>query len=165
LGLRPDETLSPALLKKVVYAGTRASSFKHASQDVEALGEQIISEQRVRRATVKIGNERVCERDAAVQRYQEMPLPQRRQSPVEQIPRAVAVEMDGGRMQVRDRHTPEPQESVEECGRKGRFWREKKVGVLQTLASETHATDPCPTIPEVFVDPHGIQRKYRGQPT
>jgi hypothetical protein len=161
LGLRPEETLSPALLKKVVYAGTRASSFKHASQDVEALGEQIISEQRVRRATVKIGNERVCERDAAVQRYHAMPLPQRRQSPVEQIPRAVAVEMDGGRMQVRDRHTPEPQESVEECGRKGRFWREMKVGVLQTLASETHATDPCPTIPEVFVDPHRIQRLCR----
>jgi hypothetical protein len=69
--------------------------------------------------------------------------------------------MDGGRMQIRDRHVPEPQESVEECGRKGRFWREMKVGVLQTLASETHATDPCPTIPEVFVDPQRIQRLCR----
>jgi hypothetical protein len=128
---------------------------------VEALAERLISEQRIRRATVKIGNERVAERDAAVERYETMALPERRQSPVEQIPRAVAVEMDGGRMQVRDRHTPEPQESVEQYGRKGRFWREMKVGVLQTLASDIHTTDPCPTIPEVFVDSQRIQRLCR----
>lgn len=50
---------------------------------------------------------------------------------------------------------------MEEGGRNGRFWREMKVGVLQSVASETHATDPCPTIPEVFVDPQRIQRLCR----
>jgi hypothetical protein len=161
LGLRPDETLSPALLKKVVYSGTRAVSFAQASRDVEELAEQAISDQRVRRATVKIGDERVAERDAAVGQYQQMPLPQRRQSPVEHIPGAVSIEMDGGRMQVRDRQTPEPGEAVEEGGRKGRFWRETKVGVLQTLATQTHVTDPCPTVPEIFVDQNRVQRLCR----
>lgn len=109
MGLRPEETLSPALLKKVVHAGTKGPSFKYATEDVEVLAERPISEQRVRRATVKIGDERVAERDAAVERYQEMPLPERHQSPVDHVPRVVAVEMDGGRMQVRDRHVLEAQ--------------------------------------------------------
>lgn len=156
--MRPDETLSPALLKKAVYAGTNAASFARAAHDLETLGEQEISDQRIRRATVKIGNERVAERDAAVERYREMPLPERRQSPVEHIPKVVAVGMDGGRMQIRDRHAPQAGEPVEEAGRKGRFWREMKVGVLETMASQTHAVDPCPTIPEPFVDPARVRR-------
>lgn len=156
--MRPDETLSPALLRKAVYAGTNAASFARAERDLEALAEQKISAQRIRRATVRIGNERVEERDAAVQRYRDLPLPQRHQSPVEHIPKVVAVGMDGGRMQIRDRHAPEPSEPVAEGGRKGRFWREMKVGVLETLASETHADDPCPTIPEPFVDPARVRR-------
>lgn len=149
------------MLQKAVYAGTNSTSFARASRDVEALAEHEISDQRIRRATVKIGNERVAERDAEVQRYQDMPLPMRRQSPVDRIPQVVCVEMDGGRMQERDRDAPEPAEPVEECGRKGRFWRETKVGVLYTLASETHPVDPCPTIPEIFVDPERIARLCR----
>jgi hypothetical protein len=149
------------MLQKAVYAGTNSASFAQAARDVEALSEQEISDQRIRRATVRIGNERVAQRDAEVQRYQEMPLPMRRQSPVDQIPQVVCVEMDGGRMQERDRHAPEPGEVVEESGRKGRFWRETKVGVLQTLASETHPVDPCPTIPEIFVNPERVARLCR----
>jgi hypothetical protein len=149
------------MLQKAVYAGTHSASFAQAARDVAALTEQEISDQRIHRATVKIGNERVAERDAEVQRYQDMPLPMRRQSPVDRIPQVVCVEMDGGRMQQRDRHAPEPGEPVEECGRKGRFWRETKVGVLYTLASETHPVDPCPTIPDIFVDPARIARLCR----
>jgi hypothetical protein len=149
------------MLKKAVYAGTNSASFAQAARDIEALSEQEISDQRIRRATVKIGNERVSERDAEVERYQKMPLPMRQQSPIDQIPQVVCVEMDGGRIQERDRHDPEPGEAVEEGGRKGRFWRETKVGVLQTLASERHTSDPCPTIPDIFVDPERIARLCR----
>ena len=34
-----------------------------------------------------------------------------------------------------------------------RHWREDKVGVLATLHSQVHTTDPCPELPEVFADP------------
>jgi hypothetical protein len=36
---------------------------------------------------------------------------------------------------------------------RGRFWREDKVGLLMAMASPVSATDPCPDIPESFLDP------------
>ena len=38
-------------------------------------------------------------------------------------------------------------------GERGRFWREDKVGLLMGMASTTAATDPCPDIPDSFLDP------------
>lgn len=35
LGISPDDTVSPAVLRKVVYAGSHASSFQQASQDLK----------------------------------------------------------------------------------------------------------------------------------
>ena len=32
-------------------------------------------------------------------------------------------------------------------------WREDKIGLLMTMSSEESAVDPCPTIPEPFVNP------------
>ena len=32
-------------------------------------------------------------------------------------------------------------------------WREDKIGLLMTMTSEESAVDPCPTIPETFVNP------------
>src|SRR5207248_2315026 len=36
-------------------------------------------------------------------------------------------------------------------------WREDKVGLLATMTSAVQAHDPCPTIPDVFVDPARMQ--------
>ncbi len=36
---------------------------------------------------------------------------------------------------------------------KSKHWREDKVGCLLAMTSEVHAVDPCPEIPDVFVDP------------
>ena len=84
-----------------MYAGTQAS-FEQAARDLAKLAELDISDQRVRRATIKIGNERVQERDAQTAAFQALPLPQQRLSlKPEQTPQAVCVEMDGGRMQIR----------------------------------------------------------------
>jgi hypothetical protein len=47
----------------------------------------------------------------------------------------------------------------EEC--RSRFWRDDKVGVLQTMHSQEHAADPCPHIPESFVDQRRILKLVR----
>ena len=159
MGLNPNETLSPKALRKTVWAGANAPSFSQGSHALKELAELNISDQRTRRATVRIGNERVAQRDAEVARFQALPLPERRTAPAGVAPQLAVVEMDGGRMQVRDRKSPkEAPEVVEEHGRKGRFWRETKVGVLLTMSSSTSAEDPCPTIPEIFVDPQRLPK-------
>ncbi len=64
LGLEPDYDFSPAVWEKVVYAGAQAASFEQAARDLSQLAELDISDQRVRRGTIRIGNERVEQRDA-----------------------------------------------------------------------------------------------------
>jgi hypothetical protein len=44
----------------------------------------------------------------------------------------------------------------------GRHWHEDKVGLVLTMVSEVHQADPCPEIPESFVDPQRIARLVRG---
>ena len=146
----------------MVWAGTHAASFNKAEQGLQALGELEVSDQRVRRATVGIGDEVVAQRDAEVAQFEAMPIPEQRKSPAAATPKLAVVEMDGGRMQYRDRHAAEEvPEATEVDGRKGRFWRETKVGVLLTGASQVSAEDPCPRIPEAFLDRRKIPRMCR----
>ncbi len=162
LGIEPDSLLTPGALKKVVHAGVHAGSFRQAEVDLEALAELSVSRQRIRRATERIGHERVARRDEEVEAFSKLPLPEQQRSPTDQTPSVACVEMDGGRIQIRDRKgerasADEPTDS----SRKGRFWRESKVGCLLSMESETHAKDPCPTIPVVFVDPRRISQMSR----
>jgi hypothetical protein len=161
LGIEPDDTVSPGVLQKMVYAGTNASSFKQASKDLKHEAELEISEQRIMRATKRIGHERVEEREAAVEAWESLSIPQQRQSPPKVAPPSVAcVEMDGGRIQIRDRQST-AKETAEER-RKGRFWRETKVGCLWSAASEVFPSDPSPLIPAIFVD-SGKMREIVGE--
>ena len=66
--------------------------------------------------------------------------------------------MDGGRIQIRERKPSE--EEAKKKDRSG-HWRETKVGCLLTVASEVFSEDPCPTIPEVFVDPRRMGKVVR----
>jgi hypothetical protein len=126
------------------------------------LAELEISEQRVRRAAELIGRERVAERAAEVVAFQTLTLPEQRQCP-EQVPpvpssRVAVVEMDGGRIQERDRIAPERNTN-------GTFWRETKVGVLMTMHSKTQTADPAPQLPEVFLktaEMRKIAREIKG---
>ena len=54
-----DYDYSPTALKKVVYAGTQATSFPQGSRDLKELAELDVSAERVRRATERIGEERL----------------------------------------------------------------------------------------------------------
>lgn len=141
----------------MVYAGTHASSFRQASKDLWHEADLSISEQRIMRATKRIGQERVAQRDAEVDGWAELPLPEQQRSPCERIPQVACVEMDGGRIQIRHRKASE----AEPPGGRAGFWRETKVGCLLTLHSEVAAEDPCPQVPEVFVDPKRMQRMVR----
>ena len=145
MGIAPDDTASPVVLRKIVYAGSHAASFEQASADLKEEAEVEVSTQRVMRATKRIGMERVAERDAEVAEWEKLSLPEQRSSPREQVPQVACVQPDGGRIQIRDRNAAQ---AAEEDGRKGRFWRETKVGCLLSMTSETSAVDPCPTIPE-----------------
>lgn len=133
----------------MVYAGSHATSFEQASADLKEEAELEISAQRIMRATKRIGLERVAEREVEVAAWEQLSLPEQRCSPREQVPQVACVEPDGGRIQIRERNA---EETPEEKGRKGRFWRETKVGCLMSMTSQTSPSDPCPTIPEIFVD-------------
>jgi len=150
-----DYDYSPTALKKVVYAGTQATSFPHGARDLSELAELDVSAERVRRATERIGQERVAERDAQAVAYEALPLPAQRSLPGDQPPPVVAcVQMDGGRLQFFDR--AEPQRNEDDT-----FWREMKVGCLWSMTSEVSAEDPCPQLPASFVDPARMQRMVR----
>ena len=67
--------------------------------------------------------------------------------------------MDGGRIQVRDRGAVS-----KDPGSKG-HWRESLVGCCLSMTSEERAVDPCPTIPQTFVDParmNDLSREIKG---
>ena len=113
MGLGPDDTLSPGRWEKTVHAGLRHRSFREASEELLTLAEVNISEERVRRATERIGEERLAERRASSDEWRKLPFPERDRSPTGLSP---------------------------------------PVACLLSLASETHAQDPCPQLPEPFAN-------------
>jgi len=150
-----DYDYSPTALKKVVYVGTQATSFSQGSRDLNELAELDVSAERVRRATERIGQERVRERDAQAAAYEVLPIPAQRTVPADQpVPTVACMQMDGGRLQRFDRAAPQRNED-------DTFWREMKVGCLWSMTSEVSAEDPCPQLPASFVDPGRMQRMVR----
>ena len=153
----PDESLSPALLKKVTHAAACSASFEQAEEDLRVLAEVKVSTNRIHRAAVRVGGERVADSGAAVTAYQQLPLPQQRQSPGPAPPEVACIQADGGRIQLRPRAAaPHSADS---------WWRETKVGCLLAMTSAVHVEDPTPNLPETFVDPARmakISREIKG---
>jgi hypothetical protein len=168
LGIEADANVSPGVLKKTVHAGSHASSFRQASKDLDELAEVEISTGRVRRATEKIGTERVAERDADVQRWQALTIPRQQQQPAslasDQVPQVACVQMDGGRLQIRGQQSAAGEQGEETSAREtsGRTsWREDKVGICLSMTSEESEVDPHPQIPRTFVDPTRMNKLAR----
>jgi len=132
----------------MVYAGVNANSFEQARKDLRVLAEFEVSVERVRRCTERVGRERVAQRDQLVATYKDLSLPQRQQSPVDQVPEVACVQMDGGRIQRRDRHQARGEQRDDREG----FWRELKVGCLLSMSGQVSTADPCPELPSTFVD-------------
>ena len=118
-----------------------------AAKVLDALAEVDVTAKRIERWTKRMGDQRVAELERAAAAYQELPLPERRKSPTDQVPQVACVQMDGGRLQIRDRRQ-------ESAGQESKgYWRESLVGCLLSMASVERAEDPSPTIPHSFVDP------------
>ena len=160
----------------MVHAGSHASSFQQGSKDLLELAELEISPGRVRRTTEKIGTERAAERDADVEKWQGLSIPEQQQKPTtldaEQVPQVACVQMDGGRLQIR--RQPEEAEgdvandatvtsttetSTADDNRTS--WREDKVGICLSMQSEASEVDPHPLIPRTFVDPNRMSKLAR----
>lgn len=164
LGLDRGE-YSAALLDKIVYAGVNNVSFELGSQDLRKLAEINVSAKQVERVTKRIGQERVAQRAQAVAGYRAKPLVERKDVPPHlTAPEVAVVGCDGGRLQILER-TGAPieaeQASDAEDGRSTKHWREDKIGLLMTMKSTASTSDPCPEIPETFVDPTRILKLAR----
>ena len=161
LGVEVDCPFTPGVLRKVVRAGCRSASFVAASEELEGLAELDVSAGRVERWTKRIGDQRVAQVDTLAAAYRELPVPDRRTSPSGQVPPVACVQMDGGRIQIRQRDASDQQEAKENQG----YWRESLVGCLLSMTSDEHTEDPCPIIPKTFVDPkrmHDLSREIKG---
>jgi hypothetical protein len=130
---------SPAVLAKVIYAGTALGSFASASEALSELAEIDVPAKQVERRTQQIGAERCAERDAATDAYLALPLVERKAVPEGvTAPDLAVVEMDGGRLQIFDRSLASDG-AVSAKKKKGAYWREDKVGLLASMASPRHA--------------------------
>jgi hypothetical protein len=156
---------SNAMLDKIVYAGTKCPSFAQGSEDLSKLAEVEVPVKQVERVCHRIGAERLAQREASVKAFQALPLIERKAAPVGvTAPDVAVVGCDGGRLQILERTgvKVEAEEAADaEDGRRGKHWREDKIGLLMPMKSEILTSDPCPEIPEQFVDPTRIAKLAR----
>jgi hypothetical protein len=175
LGIDQREA-SPAVLEKIVFAGTVGRSYGQASELLQKLAGLEVGEKQVERVTRAIGEERVAQRNVTAQIFQELPLTDKFALPAKvPAPDLAVVMVDGGRIQILDRlesaeaATPaleaaaaKDSEDWQEESRDAKgHWREDKVGLLMTMQSEASPNDPCPEIPESFIDTLRIPRLVR----
>lgn len=146
LGLAIEETVSPRVLAKMVYAGTSAASFAAASRDLTNLADLSISDERVRRACGRVGGDRIDQQQQLQDAFQNKPLPeQSRGKPADvEAPEIACVMCDGGRYQLLDRSAGGKNRS---SARKGEHWKESRIGLLASMRGQQYESDPQPTLP------------------
>jgi len=159
---------------KIVYAGSSTTSYQQAAATLTELFELPITDHQVRRVCKLIGDERCDERDVATAAYRALPLVERKGVPAGvTAPDLAVVGVDGGRLQIVEHSasaspsgSPDDDDAIDEADaddhdNRGRHWRESKIALLMTMTSDEHETDPCPEIPETFVDPLRIIKLTR----
>lgn len=130
------------LERKTVQLATRLPSFEAARDSIAETLEIELTTKRVERLTERIGQRRVAEREAEVAAWAELPLMTKIAAPAGvKAPAVVCVSTDGGRMQRCD--LPEEAKS---------HWCETKVGALMELEPSPHLSDPCPQVPDKFLE-------------
>lgn len=130
-------------MQKMVWAGSNLGSYQMAQEALCQLADLWVSAGRIRRVVIQVGQERVAERDAAVERYRNLDLPKQQIGSAAVDPPEIAVTMiDGGRYQRRD-HFGKADGPPRE-----KHWREEKVGCLLSMTGTVHPSDPMPELPE-----------------
>lgn len=141
-----EDTVSPRVLAKMVYSGSSATSFVQASNDLAELADIKISPERVRRACVRVANDRIEHHQQLQEAYQSKPLPEQsygKPAGVES-PEIACVMADGGRYQHLDRRLPP---SGKQSARKGEHWKESRIALLASMSGPQHESDPQPELP------------------
>jgi hypothetical protein len=125
-------------------------SFDLAAELIGLNAELEISGRHLNRLAAMIGTELAADRDRRTEDY----VHHRRQPPTGEIPKKVAVGLDGGRVNTREAgHGP----GVHESG-----WREDKIGLLQVLDGPSFDADPHPEPPACFRDAEHVRQMVRG---
>lgn len=129
-------------MRKTVHLATKLSSFESAANSVCETLEISLTTKRVERLTERVGWERVAERDQSIAEWEALPLMNKLAAPQGvKAPAVVCVTCDGGRLQRCD--LPETAKS---------HWCETKVGALLELEPNPQDSDPCPQVPDKFLD-------------
>ena len=136
--------MSVRVERKLVYAGVCAESFGKASDHLRELADLEISGERIRRATLRVGDERIKQRRKLLDEWLRKSLPiQAYGKPAGVVaPPMACVMADGGRYQVLDRKQSRGSRSS------GEHWRESRVATFLALESERHEVDPTPELPD-----------------
>ena len=95
-----NEDLSPSILQKITFLGTKLPSFHDAFEATSKLLRMKICEKRVERITERIGGERVAQREDAISNWSELKLTEKVAAPPGvKAPDVASVMSDGGRYQ------------------------------------------------------------------
>lgn len=146
-------------MKKATRQASKAASFAEASDDLRELADVEISATHLQRISERIGGEWSEVRDAEVEKFRQSKL----ERSYQEAPRgAVAVMLDGGRLQTR---VEDAGRGVSEAG-----WKESKVACCLTLPTKATGEDPRPEPPAKFLEPTTVARlasevKSRSRPT
>jgi hypothetical protein len=144
--LAVEDTVSPRVLAKMVWAGTAAASFEAASKDLAYLANLSISDERVRRACGHVGTDRMDAHQRLQEAFQKKPLLEQiyaKPADVE-APDIACVMADGGRYQHLDRTADSPRPT---SARKGEHWKESRIGLLARMSGAQYDSDPQPELP------------------
>lgn len=136
------------MLRKIVSQGARYA-YGEAAHNLDELAGLKISAQHVLRLTERIGAEWAAQRDREIEDFKQDRLART----FRQAPSAVAVMLDGGRLQTR--------EAPSGPGVSNPEWHEPKYGCFLTLDTKASKADPQPEPPEKFLDRKGVPKLVR----
>jgi hypothetical protein len=147
LGLE-GRSYSPAVLDKIVSANAEHKSTGKAQKMLKKLAEISVSEPEILDLSAMIGQE-LCEhlkQQAAAHANQTLQREHR------EVPRVVAVSVDGGRIMTRAEAGP---------GVHDQAWKETKNACLLTMSSSPSEKDPHPELPTCFRDRDYVEKLVR----
>ena len=161
----------------VSRAGATAPSYRQGSDDLKSNLWLEIDPKEIERITHRVGAARCAQRDAETERCMGLPLAERKAAPgCVEAPALAVVGVDGGRLQTRTGFAAQSPAAAAAApaaaagddvpvpagdGRKGKHWREDKIGVLMTMSSAPSSEDPCPEVPAAFLDKERIAKLAR----
>lgn len=154
LGCPAEASCSVEVERKIVAASTEGRSYAVASTLLSELAEVEVSSKQCERTAQRIGGERVAQREARLEQYEQLSLPEQQQAPPD-APRnswnnrVAAVLVDGGRAQIRDERWGEAHRPGETIS----WWKEPKVACLATFSSDEQDSDPLAEVPACLLDP------------